>query len=347
MIILYGGDKQFSSWSMRAYILLAESNLNFEYKMIGLDWPVKYHEDGSIEILTGEDDFEIPEEPASGCGCQFTQIVNNDTTNLIKNSFTKYLPRVPILVDTDNDVVVSDVLAMEDYLRNKYNVNLLSDNIKNSYEILNFCSHIHADILPLMSEMSYSNSFRNPNPNDIGEKGKVQLRETLDLIGNTLNHYKGSYLFGNQITFADIMFAPIAQQFYGWNIVIDNIKVKDYIRNILNHPSIKRYLDEAKEFYNNINNSIVNSPKWIVSHYRYHPTLKMLNNPKYDIYHILDNDISEILYELSIENYSVGEIIEHLSNQFQVDKNLIRDDINEFFKKIHPNTMYKDKLKNA
>ncbi|HCT0479730.1 thioredoxin domain-containing protein [Staphylococcus pseudintermedius] len=60
MIKLYGGDKQFSSWSMRAYILLEESKIDYSYKMIGLDWPVKYHENGDIEIITGENDYEIP-----------------------------------------------------------------------------------------------------------------------------------------------------------------------------------------------------------------------------------------------------------------------------------------------
>ncbi|EGQ2920352.1 glutathione S-transferase, partial [Staphylococcus pseudintermedius] len=115
MIKLYGGDKQFSSWSMRAYILLEESKIDYSYKMIGLDWPVKYHENGDIEIITGENDYEIPKEPASGCGCQLTQILKNDSTALIQNSFTKFLPRVPILVDTTNEVVISDILVMEQY----------------------------------------------------------------------------------------------------------------------------------------------------------------------------------------------------------------------------------------
>lgn len=347
MIKLYGGDKQFSSWSMRAYVLLEESKLKFDYKMIGLDWPVKYHENGDIEILTGEDDFEIPEEPASGCGCQYTQIINNDSTNLIKQSYTKYLPRVPILVDTETKVVVSDVLAIEDYLRNRYNVNLLSEDLKTSYEILNFCSHIHADILPLMSEMSYSNSFRNPDNKYIGEKGRVQLQETLELISHTLTHYNGKYLFGNSVTFADIMFAPIAQQIFGWKIEMSDEKLINYINDILQYPSIKKYLDEAKEFYNNISNSKINSPKWIVSHYRYHPKLKMLNNPKYDIYHILENDISELIYTLAIKNYNNNDIVEHICDQFQVDRNEVANDVTEFFDKIHPDTMYKDKLKNA
>ncbi|EGQ3274459.1 glutathione S-transferase family protein, partial [Staphylococcus pseudintermedius] len=225
MIKLYGGDKQFSSWSMRAYILLEESKIDYSYKMIGLDWPVKYHENGDIEIITGENDYEIPKEPASGCGCQLTQILKNDSTALIQNSFTKFLPRVPILVDTTNEVVISDILVMEQYLRDFYNVNLLTKSTKTKYEILTFCSHIHADLLPLMSEMSFSNSFRSPNKKDIGEIGITQLNETLTLLDNILDNYRKNYLFDDCLTFADVMFAPIAKQIEGWNIEINNPKI--------------------------------------------------------------------------------------------------------------------------
>lgn len=347
MIKLYGGDKQFSSWSMRAFILLEESKIDYEYTLIGLDWPVKYHTDGRIEILTGENDYDIPEEPASGCACQLTQIIINDSTNLIKKSFTELLPRVPILVDTEKEVVISDILVMEDYLRNNYGVNLLSNIIKTKYEILTFCSHIHADLLPLMSEMSYSNSFRNPNKKDIGGSGITQLNETLMLIESILSKYEKRFLFENRITFADIMFAPIAQQIQGWKINIGNTRVENYISLLLNHHSIKNYILDAQQFYINIEKAKKDSPKWIVSHYRYHPKLKMLNNPKYDVYHILDNDISELLYNLALKNKSKAEIVDFITDKFQIDKEIVTRDVEEFFEKIHPNTMYSGKLKNA
>ncbi|HDU1368109.1 TPA: glutathione S-transferase family protein, partial [Staphylococcus pseudintermedius] len=121
-----------------------------------------------------------------------------------------------------------------------------------------------------MSEMSFSNSFRSPNKKDIGEIGITQLNETLTLLDNILDNYRKNYLFDDCLTFADVMFAPIAKQIEGWNIEINNPKIEKYIKRVLNHDSIRKYISDAKQFYDNISKSEVNSPKWIVSHYRYH-----------------------------------------------------------------------------
>ncbi|EGQ3316428.1 PqqD family protein, partial [Staphylococcus pseudintermedius] len=119
------------------------------------------------------------------------------------------------------------------------------------------------------------------------------------------------------------------------------------IKRVLNHDSIRKYISDAKQFYDNISKSEVNSPKWIVSHYRYHPQLKMLNNPKYDVYHILNNPTSELFYSLALENNSKADIVNIISKKFNVDENVIKKDVDEFFAQIHPNTLYKDTLKNA
>jgi len=346
MIKIYGGDKQFSSWSMRAIILLEESGVEFDYKMIGLDWPVKYLDNNKIEIITQESGYDLPEEPASGCGCQLTQLLKEDDTGLIKSSFTNYLPRVPVFIDTENGVVISDILAMERYLYEQYNINLLHKNIKRKYEILTYCSHIHADLLPLMSGMSFSNSFRNIDKSEISEEAFIQLNEEIDLLDNILNTYNSDYLFSENISFADIMFSPLAQAIRGWNIEIKSKNLDSYLTRILNHSSIKKYLTEANIFYDNINNSKVNSPKWIVSHYRYHEGLKMLNNPKYDIYHILDNVIAEKIYHLSKENKSTDDIVSILTKEYDADSEEIKRDVMDFFDLIHPNKMYTTALSN-
>ncbi|WP_368909330.1 PqqD family protein [Staphylococcus hominis] len=122
----------------------------------------------------------------------------------------------------------------------------MTNSTKIKYEILTFCSHINADLLPLMSKMSFSNSFRSPNKKDIGEIGITQLNETLSLLDNILN-----------------------------------------------------------------------------------------------------NPTSELFYSLALENNSKADIVNIVSRKFNIDVNVIKKDVDEFFAQIHPNSLYTETLKNA
>lgn len=343
MLYLIIGDKQFSSWSMRASIILKEKKVPYKELIAGLDWPIKFSENGIIPI-NQKDEYDLPKEPASGCGCQLTQLIKMDPTNLIKGSIVEHLPRVPILIDTDTNVVICDVLAISEYLEEKYPSypSLLSSDIKKRSDIRVFSSHIHADLLPLMSGISYSHSFRNPGGHAIDEETKNQIEETITLLDKSIqrkmsNKWEGDFLFGD-FSLADAMFAPIAQQFKGWEIEIEDTETQRYLENLLNRNSVYTYLQDAKKPYELLHSSPKNSYTWVSRHYRYWPEIGMIHNISTSVYHILD-DISKYMFELAYEGKSNDEIIDLLVEVYDVDYDLAKQDVSDLFRQIHPSNI--------
>lgn len=349
MLTLVIGDKQFSSWSMRASIILMEKKMPYREVIAGLDWPIKFTKNGVVPIHAKEE-YELPKEPASGCGCQITQLLNLDDTGLIKGSIVEHLPRVPTLIDTNTKVVICDVLAINEYLEENYKgySTLLSENPVKRNDIRVFSSHIHADLLPLMSGISYANSFRKNETMNFTEEVEIQINETLLLIEKTLKrknqkNWKGEFLFG-EFSLADAMFSPIAQQLNGWKIAINNIEVKSYINALLNRDTIKSYLKEARKPYDLIQETVLNSPAWITRHYRYWPEINMIHNPENNIYHILDT-IGKLLFEYAYLGSTKIEIASKIIKEYDVSQEAVLQDIEEFFEKIHPNREIDNTLK--
>jgi glutathione S-transferase len=352
MLTLIIGDKQFSSWSMRASIILRERKIPYREIIAGLDWPIKFTKNGIIPIKD-KDDYDLPKEPASGCGCQITQLLNIDDTQLIENSIVEHLPRVPILIDPETGAVICDVLAISEYLEENFKdyPSLLSDDIVKRSDIRVFSSHIHADLLPLMSGMSYANSFRKNNQKEIPNDALEQLKETLELLENTLARKKakgwtGEFLFGD-FSLADAMFAPIAQQIRGWNIKVTNNEVNNYLDSLLNRESIKLYLEEAKQPYKLLEEAKENSPTWIARHYRIWEEIRMIHNCENDVYHILEDDVGLLFFNLAFKGYSKEEIAKTVLNEYDVDEKTILKDIEDFFNKIHPNRVVENSLESV
>ncbi|WP_146551435.1 PqqD family peptide modification chaperone [Rummeliibacillus sp. SL167] len=346
MLYLIIGDKQFSSWSMRASIILKEKEVPYTELLAGLDWPIKFLETG-ITPINKKGDYDLPKEPACGCGCQLTQLIKMDPTDLIRGSIVEHLPRVPILIDTNTDAVICDVLAISEYLEENFQnyPSLLGSDPRKRNDIRVFSGHIHADLLPLMSGISYSHSFRNPIGHEIDEETKNQIDETITLLEKTLkrksfNNWEGDYLFG-EFSLADAMFAPIAQQFKGWNIKIKDSEIKRYLDVLLKRFSVSSYLQEANTPYELLRDSIENSTTWISRHYRYWPEIGMIHNISTSVYHILD-DVSREMFELAYEGKSEQDIIDILLEEYNVDFNTLKQDVTDFFIRIHPNNIVKN-----
>lgn len=342
MLTLIIGDKQFSSWSMRASIILKEKKVPYREVVAGLDWPIKFTDDGLIPI-NAKDEYDLPKEPASGCGCQVTQLLKLDSTKLLKNSIVEHLPRVPILIDSDTGAVICDVLSISEYLEEGFKDYpcLLSDDVIKRSDIRVFSSHIHADLLPLMSGMSYANSFRKNDKYSIPEEAHEQLHETLELLESTLKRkvekgWSGKFLFGD-FSVADAMFSPMAQQIRGWSIEVESEEVNAYLDAVLNRESVKIYLNEAREPYLLLDETAEDSPAWIARHYRFWPEINMIHNCEKDVFHIIENEVGLSLFNLAVKGYTRDDIANTIAKEYNVKKEIILEDIDSFFADIHPN----------
>ncbi|TYR81906.1 glutathione S-transferase family protein [Priestia megaterium] len=334
---------------MRASIILKEKKVPYQEVVAGLDWPIKFTDNGLIPI-NAKDEYDLPKEPASGCGCQVTQLLKLDSTKLLRNSIVEHLPRVPILIDSDTGAVICDVLSISEYLEEEFTeyTSLLSDDIIKRSDIRVFSSHIHADLLPLMSGMSYANSFRKNDKHSISEETNEQLHETLDLLESTLKRkvkkgWNGKFLFGN-FSLADAMFSPMAQQIRGWNIEVESEDVNAYLDAVLSRESVKMYLNEAREPYILLNETVKDSPAWIARHYRFWPEINMIHNCEKDVFHIIENEVGLSLFNLAFKGYTRDDIANTIAKDYNVEKDILLEDIDSFFTNIHPNKNVENNL---
>lgn len=333
-LVLYVGDRNFSSWSMRAIIALREMGVNFKEVLIPLDWPVKY-ENGNI---LGIPEYNIPPEPASGCGCEPSHIERYDSTGLIGKSYSKLVPRVPILVDENSGAVISDSLAIAEYIE-EYNLGrnkIFGSSIKDRAEIKSFCYHIHGDYLPLMSGMSYSKSFYVSDADMPSVEAICQIDNLCRVIEGLLTQ-SGSprfFLFG-AFSLADVMLAPIAQSVRGWGYKVPQT-VELYFEMLLSRNSVAKYIKEAWEPYERIRRYEHGSPAWVAAHYRYSKELSLIHNWRTDIYHKLENASAVDFFEEAVKGKGVSEIALDVATKFSVDMNLVLSDVLSFFDCISP-----------
>jgi glutathione S-transferase len=115
-LYLFHGDKHFSSWSMRARLVLAEKRVDHVEREIQLDWPVEFTERG-IVAWTERTLRAFSPEPAAACRCALSHLTTDPAVGaLIADGYAAAIPRVPILVDDDAGVVLTDILAIAEYL---------------------------------------------------------------------------------------------------------------------------------------------------------------------------------------------------------------------------------------
>jgi glutathione S-transferase len=159
MIVLYTGDRHFSSWSMRGRLMLVEKGITFEERHVELDWPLNLTPDGSRIVGDGND----LRESTSGCVCEPDDLRTRDAESALAGSLALALPRVPVLVDTTTGAVASDVLAIADQLDDTYpppsHRRLWPANPVDRARAKSLAAHIHCDLHVLLHEASFAKSL--------------------------------------------------------------------------------------------------------------------------------------------------------------------------------------------
>lgn len=335
---LYLGDLQFSSWSFRALLVAEHKGIEFNKIEIELDWPFIINKEGSITDINFDELFK---EPASSCGCEDTQLFQHLDSKIRNASSQKIIPRVPLLEDIENNLLIYDTLAMSDYLDRKETdakyKSLWPKDLERYGIIKGFVNHLHADYLLLMEEMPFSKSFRNKKLK-LSNEGKYQAKCLLSLIENYKTN-KSSSLF-NEFGIADIMLTPFAQSFKGWNFeLIEYPKVEKYFNELLDNPMIASKIQVINNFYNGMNDYDEDSAQWIAKHYRYNKNYKVIHNCRTNIIHKLENNIAEKMFELAFsKELNEDNITSIISKEYNAPFDLVRKDVSVFFKTINPKT---------
>lgn len=214
-------NKNYSSWSLRPWILLKEKQIDFEEVM--------------VKFGTGDD---VSEE--------------------FKATITKYggsfVPhKVPLLV-VNKEVVVYDSLAIVEYLHEAYGKkhNIYPKTLPERVLARSIACEVHSSFSALRSNFGFNVEAKFPH---VGAKVlkenaavKKDVQRIYDIINQCVKKSKGPFLFGKEFCAADAFLTPIVQRFYVYNVLNlmeTNAAVKQYCEAIRNTKSFQEWCEAA------------------------------------------------------------------------------------------------------
>jgi len=203
MIRLYIGNKNYSSWSMRPWVLLRQAGIDFE------------------EIRVRFDSFAP--------GSQFRQTMDAITP----------VGKVPVL---DHDgLVVWDTLAIAEYLAEQFpSEQLWPTDIAARAQARSACAQMHSGFFAMRNHMPFNlghDAPLNPVPPEV----KVDVERMLALWAEcrAVATEPGPFLFG-RVSLADAFFAPIAVRLRTYQVQLP-AEDEAYVETVYQWPAFKAW----------------------------------------------------------------------------------------------------------
>jgi glutathione S-transferase len=210
MLKLYIGSKNYSSWSMRAWVLLKQAGIPFE------------------EALVRFDSF--------------------DADSAFKRSLQGVSPtgRVPVLVD--DGFAIWDTLAIAEYLAEKFpDRQFWPRDAKERARARSVCAEMHSGFTGLRSNCPMNIEASLSQAGALLWRDKPAVRSDVQRIVSMwtelLEQHQGPMLFGEYST-ADAYFAPVCMRLKNYALPVPG-HITDYIRRVSALPGVKAWIDEA------------------------------------------------------------------------------------------------------
>ena len=210
MIQLYIGNKNYSSWSMRPWVLLTQAGIAFEEVMVRFD---SFAPDSQFKKIIG---------PVSPVG------------------------KVPALVD--GDLVVWDTLAIAEYLAEKFpDKQLWPADVKARARARSICAEMHSGFTALRSACPMNIEARLPDIGQLAWRDKPAVRADVARLvamwGELLAQHGGPMLFG-AFSVADAYFAPVVMRLQGYALPVPG-DIAAYMARVCALPGVKAWVDGA------------------------------------------------------------------------------------------------------
>ena len=210
MLKLYIGNKNYSSWSMRPWVLLRQADIEFE------------------EIKVRFDSF--------------------DSTSSFKKTIGNVTPvgKVPALVD--DGFVVWDTLAIAEYLAEKFPTKALwpQDRLARA-RARSVCAEMHSGFGALRSACPMNIEADLSVTGQLVWRDKPAVRADVARIiamwSELLEQSKGPMLFG-EFTNADAFFAPVAMRLKTYALPVP-ASITAYIDRLCATHGVKAWIDDA------------------------------------------------------------------------------------------------------
>ena len=211
MLKLYIGNKNYSSWSMRPWVLLRQADIAFE------------------EIKVRFDSF--------------------DSASSFKKTIDNVSPvgKVPALVD--DGFVVWDTLAIAEYLAEKFPAKALwPQDMQARARARSLCAEMHSGFGALRSACPMNIEADLAATGQLIWRDKPAVRADVARIvamwRELLEQSKGPMLFG-QFTHADAYFAPVAMRLKTYALPVP-ASITAYIDRLCATNGVKAWIDDAR-----------------------------------------------------------------------------------------------------
>ncbi|GAB4566367.1 MAG: glutathione S-transferase family protein [Rhizobacter sp.] len=207
---LYIGNKNYSSWSMRPWVLLTQAGIPFEERMLRFD--------------------------------------SFDASSKFKADVMRLNPvgKVPVLVD--DGFAVWDTLAIAEYLAEKFpDKKLWPTDVKARARARSVCAEMHSGFGALRNHFGMNIEASLP---DVGKRvlaeqpqARADLERIVQMWSELLATHKGPLLFG-EFSIADAFFAPVVKRIVTYALPVPPA-IQAYIDRVQALPSVAAWTKDA------------------------------------------------------------------------------------------------------
>ena len=210
MMQLYIGNKNYSSWSMRPWVLLTQAGIPFEEVMARFD------------SFAPDSDFKKVIGPVSPVG------------------------KVPALVDAD--LAVWDTLAIAEYLAEKFpDKQLWPADVKARARARSICAEMHSGFAALRSACPMNIEASLPEIGQLAWRDKPAVRADVARLvamwSELLAQHGGPMLFG-AFSVADAYFAPVVMRLKTYALPVPEA-IAAYMARVCALPGVKAWVEGA------------------------------------------------------------------------------------------------------
>ena len=210
MLKLYIGNKNYSSWSMRPWVLMKQTGIAFEEVMVRFD---SFDAGSSFKKQVG---------PVNPVG------------------------KVPVLMD--NGFAIWDTLAIAEYLAEHFpDKALWPADAKARARARSVCAEMHSGFTGLRSNCPMNIEASLPAIGQLVMRDKPAVRADLDRLTSMwtdlLAEHGGPMLFG-AFSIADAFFAPVCMRLKTYSLPVPPA-VSAYVERVSALPGVKAWTDQA------------------------------------------------------------------------------------------------------
>ena len=196
-------SRNYSSWSLRAWLFCQMAGLDVEVESVPVDDP-------------------------------------NNRAELLLLSPTVLTPRLE-----HNGASVWDCMAIAEYLEENFPEAALlpAERIKRAH-CRSVVGEMHAGFYNLRSALPMNLRARYPGFR-VFTGARSDIRRVLTIWTECFEKYNGRYLFGDQPTLADAMYAPVCTRFVTYDVSLEG-KLAEYRDRIMDWGPMQQWIEESK-----------------------------------------------------------------------------------------------------